>query len=283
MTLVPPCLRRLLLKSSLLLLLGACTASSNSAPLNPDQVPQTLTGRWQLQNKERSDWHNNDTLIFLPDSSFLAINDGKAIRGRYWIRTDSFPMQIDLALADRYQWFQGAFALPDPKLLLLQRRLIGVPDPVRPTQIQANHAFNYRKETDSTDLSSAEGTVEDQSPTIAAREQSGRGYVIQMMFAQRSYGDRDGTYATRFQQIHPGLYDEDINYRYRIIVKASNWIWITAQAKDPELRSFTGQVIAGNVFSCATNQPSSQPPNIIPSPTSTWGYVCDPTSSDFRS
>jgi hypothetical protein len=283
MTLVPPCLHRLFLKGSLLLLLGACTASSNPAPLNSNQVPQVLIGRWQLQNKENSDWNNNDTLIFLPDSSFIAINDGKAIRGRYWIGTNSFPRQIDLTLADPQRWFQGSFDLPTLKTLLLQRKSIGVSDPVRPTEIQTNHAFNYRKQTDSTDLSSAEGTVEDQSPTIAAREQSGRSYVIRMMFAQRSYSDRDGTYATRFQQIHPGLYDEDIDYRYQIVVKAANWIWITAQAKHPELRSFTGQVIAGNVFSCATNQPSSQPPSIIPNPDSIWRYTCDATSSDFRS
>ncbi|UBF24636.1 type IV pilin-like G/H family protein [Kovacikia minuta CCNUW1] len=274
-------LRCILLKGCLLLLLG-CTASSNPSPLNSNQIAQVLVGRWQLQNKERSDWNHNDTLIFRADSSFIAINDGKAVRGRYWLRTDSFPRQIDLALAEPYHWLQGSFDLPNSKTLLLQRSQVGVTDPVRPTQVQANHAFNYRKVADSPDFPSEDSAVQDRSPTVAQREQSAKGYVIKMMFAQRAYGDRNRTYATYFQQIHPGLYDEDIDYRYRLIVKAPNWIWITAQAKYPELKSFTGQVIAGNVFSCATNQAASQPPSIIPNSTSIWGYVCDATSSEFR-
>ncbi len=167
-------------------------------------------------------------------------------------------MHIDLALGESYLWFQGSFELSTPDTLLLQRKLIGITDPVRPTMIQAKSAFNYRKETNSTELPSENTPAEDQMRSISLREQSGRDYVIKMMFAQRYYGDRDGTYATRFQQIHPGLYDEDIDYRYQIVPKAPHWIWITAQAKHPELRSFTGQVIAGNVFPAP---PTRLPPN----------------------
>lgn len=239
-----------------------------------------MTGRWQLAQQEKGFRSHSDTLIFAADRSLIAITDGKATKGRYWIKPDHIPMHIDLVGADPQDWFQGAFAIPDRKTLLLQRRMVGVSDPVRPTRVQANMALTYRKVSNATELPAEVNVVQNQLSSPELRERSARGYLIAVMFAQRYYFDRAGAYATRLSQINPGFYEEDIDYRYQVTARAPNLIWITAIPKYSELRSFTGQVASGNLHSCASLKPTTQPPTIFLDPGS-GRFSCDAGSASF--
>ncbi|MBL1176536.1 type IV pilin-like G/H family protein [Pantanalinema sp. GBBB05] len=257
-----------------------CRESLTSKLPLPDQVASVLVGRWIFRNQARHTWNFNDALIFLPDRTFIAINGDDVVRGRYWINVNTRPMHIDLALADPHDWFRGSFALPDPQTLLLERKIVGNTAPARPTEIRVNQAFVYHKVSEQTTLPPEVGRIRDQVPSVVVREQLGRGYIIQMMFAQREYFDRTKTYALRLSQIQAGFYEEDIDYQYQVIPKSANWIWMIAQAKHPDLRSFTAEVGRGFI-ACAANQPSFQPPRIVPSPLNPRGYACDATSHEF--
>lgn len=239
-----------------------------------------MTGRWQLTTKEESIRNSSDILIFAADRSLIAISDGRAKKGRYWIKPDHIPMHIDLVGADPQDWIQGAFAIPDRKTLILQRSMVGVGSPVRPTQVQANMALTYRKVSNATELPEDVNVVQEQLPSLELRERSARGYLLAVMFAQRYYFDRAGAYATKLSQIDPGLYEEDIDYRYQVITRAPNLIWITATPKSADLRSYTAQVASGNLYSCASLQPTTQPPGIFVDPVS-GRFSCDASSVLF--
>jgi len=259
---------------------GSCTAPEIQVPPPSEQVPEILTGRWQLTTKNESIRSSSDTLIFATDRSLIAISNGRAKKGRYWIKPDHIPMHIDLVGADPQDWFQGAFAIPDRKTLLLQRRMVGVGDPVRPIRVQANMALTYRKVSNATELPEEVNVVQEQLPSLELRERSARGYLLAVMFAQRYYFDRAGAYATRLSQIDPGLYEEDIDYRYQVITRAPTLIWITATPKYPELSSFTAQVASGNLYSCGSLQPTTQPPSIVIDPVN-GPFSCDAGSVPF--
>jgi hypothetical protein len=100
-------------------------------------------------------------------------------------------------------------------------------------------------------------------PSNTLRENSGRDYVVSMLFAQRTYFDKHRQFATQLSQIHPGFYEEDMDYRYQVVVQGQV-VWIFGQPKQSGLRSFTGGVVTGAGYAsairlCATNQPSQQP------------------------
>jgi hypothetical protein len=240
---------------------GMIACSWQTQPPAREKVPQALIGTWYAQ--EERDWQGNLILIFLPDGNFITIDSsGKAGKGQYWIKPTTFPMSMDLLKNSPYSLFRGVFQFLDQNTIEFQEKAVGISDSIRPTNFSGVRKI-YKRLSNQTDLPKAIQKVENQLPSTELRESLGRDYVISMLFAQRTYFDKHRQFAPRLFQIHPGFYEEDIDYRYQVVVQ-EQLVWVFGLPKHPGLRSFTGGLVTGEGYSsairlCTTAQPSQQP------------------------
>ena len=120
-----------------------------------------------------------------------------------------------------------------------------------------------------------------ETQTKEAREAEGKSRVGAMNRAQQAFYLENEKFGTTIEDLGIGIKPESENYRYQIVHQGNQTqnVMMTAQAKRPELRSYTGAVFVvkdGNDLLtvagiCETDAPSSTPPAMPTAPSKTQG------------
>jgi type II secretory pathway pseudopilin PulG len=196
-----------------------------------------------------------------------------------------------------FQW-TGTWQLSDPSstqkatfVLTPEGKLYVLPEntgnPPVAYEIPVTKLSDSTKLPPNTQIFSMEQAVQGQA--IRARQSEGKQYTASMNRAQQAYHLEYNKFATTIEQLQIGIKPETENYRYRIIPQGNSTqrVMITAQAKRPDIRSYTGAVFVvksegGDVTRavvCETDQPSTTPPAIPEPPKTSNGDIQCPAGS----
>ncbi|HEY9597446.1 MAG TPA: type IV pilin-like G/H family protein [Cyanophyceae cyanobacterium] len=275
-------IRHPLIASVLLGLLTTITTTANAQPLvtpliaqaqNPSQsgdVQSRLIGQWQAKDTSSEP---GLTLIFTADSKLFAIfpSDSGTPTARqlgYRINPTPQPMHIDVSILSMGDVVQTIFEFtPDGQLRL---QIVGTePGQRRPTTFTPS-ATVFQKISDATTLPSDVEVIDLQTEINQAQQAEGKYNIAAMSRAQQAYHLEFSKFGTTIEELGVGIKPETENYRYKIVPQGNQQerVMMTAQAKKPELRSYTSVVFIiktnGDDLSyvgiCETDNPSSTPP-----------------------
>jgi hypothetical protein len=122
-----------------------------------------------------------------------------------------------------------------------------------------------------------------------AREAEGRQNLGSMNRAQQAYYLESSKFATTIEELGIGIKPETENYRYQVLPQANQnqSVMMTAQAKRPRLRSYTGAVFLVKINGedlivagiCETDEPSSTPPAMPTAPRNGTSEIQCPAGS----
>lgn len=121
-----------------------------------------------------------------------------------------------------------------------------------------------------------------------ARESEGKNYIRAMIRGQQAYYLESTKFTPNIEQLGIGIKSETENYRYQMAVQNVQAVMMIAQAKKPELRSYTGVVFAvGNnnqnmqtvTGICETDNPTFTPPSMPSFPNSVAEPIQCPVGS----
>jgi hypothetical protein len=197
------------------------------------------------------------------------------------------------------QWQVKIFAFTPERRLRLQ--LAGTnPGQPRPTAF-TSEAILFEKTSEATTLppefqllgdpetqgNSVTSDLEEQ--TNQARESEGRNNIAAMNRAQEANYLEFAKFAPDIQELGIGIKPETENYRYQIVSQGNQResVMMTAQAKRPELRSYTGAVFVVKTNGedltvagiCETDEPSSTPPAMPTAPRQAEAAIQCPAGS----
>ncbi len=297
------------------LLLGLLTTFSTSVSAKPSVAPLTaqaqstptkkpvetqLQGRWQVEDPSGQKL----TLIFAPEGKFfmllpLAPDSPVALPFGYRIDSTVQPMHIDVLLPEKNETVMTIFELTDDGQLRLQLSDTNPGQP-RPTAF-TDAAILLQKISEETTVPSGVPVLSDietpaeQEQVIAdletqakdAREAEGKLMTGAMNRAQQAFYLENEKFGPAIEDLGIGIKPESENYRYQIVPQGNQTqnVMMTAQAKRPELRSYTGTVFVvkdGNDLLtvagiCETDAPSATPPAMPTAPSKTqdrWMIQC---------
>ncbi len=283
----------------------ALTPSVAQAQNTPktNSVQTRLQGRWQVKDPKTG---QTLTVIFTPDGKFfmlLPLDSGEsmAVPFRYQINPTPQPMHLDVILPEEKQTVLTIFEFTNNNQLRLQ--LAGT-NPGQPRPSEFTNADLFQKVSEETTLPSDvvdlsnmgtqnERVIDDLNrQTNEAREAEGRTNVGSMNRAQQAYHIEYSKFATTIEDLGLGINPESENYRYQVVSQGNQRerVMITAQAKRPELRSYTGAVVVvkqnGEDLTvagiCETDEPSSTPPAMPTHRKDTGEFLCPAGSHLFR-
>ena len=305
---------KLITLSVLLGLLSTLSTTVNAQPPVTPLVAQTqststtnsvetrLQGQWQVEDPSGQKL----TLIFAPEGKFfmllpLAPDSPVALPFGYRIDPTEQPMHIDVLLPEKNETVMTIFELTDDGQLRLQLSDTNPGQP-RPTAF-TDGAILLQKISEETTVPSGVPLLSDietppeqvtadlETQTKEAREAEGKQIIGTMNRAQQAFYLENEKFGTTIEELGIGIEPEDENYRYQVVPQGDQTqsVMMTAQAKGPELRSYTGTVfvvkdgddlltVAGI---CETDTPSSTPPAMPTAPSKTqgrWMIQC-PTAS----
>lgn len=275
-------IRHPLIASILLGLLTTITTTANAQPLvkpliaqaqNPSQsgdVQSRLIGQWQAEDTSSEP---GLILIFTPDSKLFVVfpSDSGTLTARqleYQINPAPQPMHIDVTLPGKDDVAKTIFEFSPDGQLRLQ---INGPEPgqPRPTTFTSS-ATVLQKISDATTLPSDVEVIDLQTEINQSRQAEGRQIIGAMNRAQQAHYLEYSRFATTTEDLLIGIKPETENYRYQIVPQGNQRerVMMTAQAKKPELRSYTSVVFIiqtngedlSYVGICETDNPSSTPP-----------------------
>lgn len=275
--------------------------AQNSPTAN--SVQTRLQGRWQVKDPRTGQILS---LIFTPDGKFfmlLPVGEGEsmAVPFRYQINPTPQPMHLDVILPEEKQTVLTIFEFTDKNQLRLQ--LAGTnPGQPRPSEfINADLFQKVSEETtlpsDVVDLSEMETpnervTADLQRQAQEAREAEGRMIVGTMNRAQQAYHLEYSKFSTTIEDLGVGINPESENYRYQVVPQSNQpqSVMITAQAKRPDLKSYTGVVVVvkenGEDLTvagiCETDEASSTPPAMPTRRKDTGEFLCPVGSHLFK-
>jgi uncharacterized protein (TIGR03067 family) len=256
-------------------------ATTTSEPPKPkeDPVVKQLLGEWEAENQAPVNGKTSEripTIFFSNDGKgyFIGSSDGKkqAIAFKYLLKSDAKPMQIDLILTASPKPVETIFEITsDGKLRLETQSQPGNP---RPTSF-SQQTIKLKKIYDQPTLP-ADVSVIDTDPMAAAigkgEESEGKNNLKSISRAQQAYYLEKAQFSNKLDDLGLGIKPDTENYRYKIAIAATNQVVIAAQAKKPQLKSFTGVVIAEKPanasaettlsFACETEQASTTPPTV---------------------
>jgi type IV pilus assembly protein PilA len=121
-----------------------------------------------------------------------------------------------------------------------------------------------------------------------ARESEGKTYIRAMSRGQQAYYVEYAKFAPTIEQLGIGIKSETENYRYQMALQNDQTVMMIAQAKKPELKSYTGVVFAiGNnnqnmqtvTGICETDNPTFTPPSMPSFPNSISEPIQCPSGS----
>ncbi len=253
-----------------------------------NSIDKKLLGLWQA--KILSLGLAKLTLIFTPDGKlflFLPSTSGASIgyEARYRINQSSQPMQIDVSSPGDEQTSREIFEFTaDGKL----RVEITNPGRPRPTAF-TRKAVLFEKISEATTLPANTQLLKPDLAEDRARQSEGKLYIGSLNRAQQAYFLENNKFAITIEQLGIGIKPETENYRYQIVSQPNRpqSVMMTATAKHPELRSYTGAVFVINdrgesttiQGTCETDGPSLTPPAMPIPPSNSEGRVqCPPAS-----
>lgn len=244
-----------------------------SQPANATNVNQKLLGQWKAKDASSS-----ETLIFIftPEGKLFSLpsnsNTPVALEFQYRINPTLKPMQLDVTIPSSAEPVLTIFEfIADGKMRL---QLHGTnPGNTRPKAFSAN-AMIFEKVSDATILPKNvqvfNGEPENQASSQTAVE--GKQIITAMNRAQQAYYLENNKFATTIEQL-VATKPETENYQYKILPqgKSTSSVMMTATAKSPESKSYTGAVFVTKVNKenltiagiCETNNPSKIPPVML--------------------
>lgn len=253
-------------------------SQAENAPAD-NAVQRQLQGQWQLNDATSGQVL---TLIFTPDGKFFivspVIDDGSNNKTRvafplgYSIDPTAKPMHMDVKLPEENQTVLTIFELtPDGQLRL---QIAGTnPGEPRPTAFNPEAALLQKVSEESSLPPDAQLVSDLETPpeTQPSGEAEGKQIVGTMTRAQQAYYLEFERFATTIKELGIGIESETENYRYQLVPQDNQRerVMMTARAKRPELRSYTGVVFVvkskdnelltvGSI--CETDEPSLTPP-----------------------
>lgn len=232
-----------------------------------------LLGQWQGAGQNGQ----QQTLIFNSEGKLFILPEGVkppvALEMKYKLNPGTKPMQIDLIVNDQTK-VQTIFEFPGDKELRLQLEGLS-PQTPRPGEFSAQ--ASVLKKTAETTTLPADVKVESlESQLKKAQSAEGIQYTSGLMKAQESYQSKNGKFAKDVKELGLGGNPETANYKYEIVPQSdsSKSVAILAQAKNPELFSYTGVIFilkdsgknvpVGQI--CITEKPSTSSPSVPKAP-----------------
>ena len=284
--------RNFLIISCLLPLnIGSSAIAQQSPKPTPTQSPNPaltnsrtsqFVGQWRLKDYLPIPltviFTQDDKLfILLPSylSSFLSTGYPSLSRGgvsafeyRYKINSTAQPMQIDVISPAQNQTIATIFELTSDGQLRIEWEGINPGEP-RPTEFTAG-AIYLQKVANTTALPRNTQIIDVAARQRQARETEGQQYIRSMNRGQQAFYAENGKFATAIDELGLGIRPETENYSYQILPQSGSIpsAMMTAKAKSPELKSYTGAVFYINVDGeftmvsvvCGTDRPSTTPP-----------------------
>ncbi len=292
-----------LIASSLLLgLLSTISTSALAQPSQPPSVEQSpptptnntvaeqLQGQWQVKDQSSG---QALTLIFTQDGKFfmlLPLESGTrvALPFGYQINPTPQPMHLDVLLPEDNQTVMTIFEFTADRQLRLQLADTNPGQP-RPSAFTSK-AILFQKISEETTLPREVQLLGDLGTSEnKAREAEGRQNLGSMNRAQQAYYLESSKFATTIEELGIGIKPETENYRYQVLPQANQnqSVMMTAQAKRPRLRSYTGAVFLVKINGedltvagiCETDEPSSTPPAMPTAPRNGTSEIQCPAGS----
>lgn len=237
----------------------------NGCALFGTPFEQKLLGQWQGQLYGRK-----ISLIFASESKIFIFDEGSPVaqEAKYRIDAKTKPMQLDLS--GKEPILQTIFDLNDANKLRVEDFNFKSP---RPTAFSANSLI-FDKVSDTTTLP-ANMRVENLETLVNTNYNKGlqaqaKQTIGSMNRAQQAYYLENSKFGTTIESLGVGIKPETEQYRYQIIPQGDGTksVIMTATAKNPELKSYTGAVFVVKSTTgenlqltqiCVTDQPSSTP------------------------
>jgi type II secretory pathway pseudopilin PulG len=235
------------------------------------QAPQArLSGQWQTKNPVSGE---TLTIIFTPDGKFLVMlpsGSETPVAQQLGYRIDPVPqpMHIDVTFPGTDESVKTIFEFTADGQLRLQVAETNPGEP-RPTAFSPS-ATLFQKVSDATTLPTNVQVNDLQSQVNRPQQSEGKVYIGSLNRAQQAYYLENEKFANEINELGIGIKPETENYRYRIVPQGNSTqsVMMTAQAKGPERRSYTGAVFVVKdnnetltiAAICETDQPSSTPP-----------------------
>jgi type II secretory pathway pseudopilin PulG len=256
------------------------TQAQNPASINSSA--SRFVGQWRLKDYLPIPLtvvftQDGKLFVLLPSylTSFLSSGSPSLSKGsvsafeyRYKINSTAQPMQIDLISPAENETVATIFEFTSDGQLRVEWEGINPGEP-RPTEFTAG-AIYLQKVANTTALPRNTQIIDLAAQQRQARESEGQQYISSMNSAQQAFYIENEKFATAIDELGLGLKPETENYSYQIVPQSGSIpsAMMTAKAKSPELKSYTGAVFAikvnGEVTSvsvvCRTDQPSTTPP-----------------------
>ena len=256
------------------------TQAQNPASINSSA--SRFVGQWRLRDYLPISLtvvftQDGKLFVLLPSylSSFLSTGSPSLSRGsvsafeyRYKINSTAQPMQIDMISPAENETVATIFEFTSDGQLRVEWEGINPGEP-RPTEFTAG-AIYLQKVANTTALPRNTQIIDLAAQQRQGRESEGQQYISSMNRAQQAVYIETEKFATAIDELGIGLKPETENYTYQIVPQSGSIpsAMMTAKAKSPELKSYTGAVFAikvnGEVTTvsvvCGTDQPSTTPP-----------------------
>ncbi|WP_445246509.1 type IV pilin-like G/H family protein [Microcoleus sp. OTE_8_concoct_300] len=284
--------RNFLIISCLLPLnIGSSAIAQQSPKPTPTQSPNPaltnsrtsqFVGQWRLKDYLPIPLtviftQDGKLFVLLPSylSSFLSTGSPSLARAsvsafeyRYEINSTAQPMQIDVISPAENETVATIFELTSDGQLRVEWEGINPGEP-RPTEFTAG-AIYLQKVANTTALPRNTQIIDLAAQQRQAKESEGQQYIGSMNSAQQAFYAENEKFATAIDDLGLGIKPETENYSYQIVPQSGSIpsAMMTAKAKSPELKSYTGAVFAIKVNGeftsvsvvCGTDQPSTTPP-----------------------
>jgi hypothetical protein len=256
------------------------TQAQNPASINSSA--SRFVGQWRLKDYLPIPLtvvftQDGKLFVLLPSylTSFLSSGSPSLSRGsvsafeyRYKINSTAQPMQIDMISPAENQTIATIFEFTSDGQLRIEWEGINPGEP-RPTEFTVG-AIYLQKVANTTALPRNTQIIDLAAQQRQGRESEGQQYISSMNRAQQAVYIETEKFATAIDELGIGLKPETENYSYQIVPQSGSIpsAMMTAKAKSPELKSYTGAVFAikvnGEVTTvsvvCGTDQPSTTPP-----------------------
>jgi hypothetical protein len=256
------------------------TQAQNPASINSSA--SRFVGQWRLRDYLPISLtvvftQDGKLFVLLPSylTSFLSSGSPSLSRGsvsafeyRYKINSTAQPMQIDMISPAENQTIATIFEFTSDGQLRIEWEGINPGEP-RPTEFTVG-AIYLQKVANTTALPRNTQIIDLAAQQRQGRESEGQQYISSMNMAQQAFYIENEKFATAIDELGIGLKPETENYSYQIVPQSGSIpsAMMTAKAKSPELKSYTGGVFAikvnGEVTTvsviCGTDQPSTTPP-----------------------
>ena len=258
------------------------TPTQAQNPASIDSSASRFVGQWRLKDYLPIPLtvvftQDGKLFVLLPSylTSFLSSGSPSLSRGsvsafeyRYKINSTAQPMQIDMISPAENQTIATIFEFTSDGQLRIEWEGINPGEP-RPTEFTAG-AIYLQKVANTTALPRNTQIIDLAAQQRQARESEGKQYIRSMNRGQLALYAQNGKFATAIDEWGLDIRPETENYSYQIVPQSGSIpsAMMTAKAKSPELKSYTGAVFAIKVNGeftmvsvvCETDRPSTTPP-----------------------